>query len=188
MILRNKSYERKAPSRDATLIIIYCEGKKREPHYFKYFDEISSHIKFEIIEAGQHSNNSPTGLYDQAEIDIYGCDDISSPKYLIDEKDSVWFVIDTDKWGEKVKELKDKCSTKSNWRVAQSNPCFELWLYYHKMDDIPDFAGMEMSKNWKSFLNDFVFKEDRGFNSRRHPIFVKMQFKMQRKIFQLKKV
>jgi hypothetical protein len=49
MILKNRRYEKQAPSKEAKLFIILCEGKKREPDYFKYFQEISSSIKLEII-------------------------------------------------------------------------------------------------------------------------------------------
>jgi len=35
MILTNRLFERVEPSRDAKLIIIYCEGKVREDNYFK---------------------------------------------------------------------------------------------------------------------------------------------------------
>ena len=64
--------------------------------------------------------------------DFEGSDDIA-PKYELDLKqnDEVWFVIDTDEWGNKIISLKDDCNTKQSWNVAQSNPCFEIWLYYH---------------------------------------------------------
>jgi len=94
-------------------------------------------------------------------------------KYEINQKDYIWFVIDTDEWGDKIDEIKSKCEKFNNWKVAQSNPCFEVWLYYHKEKDKPNFEGMNISKNWKSFLNDVIFKEDGGFNSLRHPIFIK---------------
>lgn len=51
MILGNRLYVRKDPDRDASLCIIYCEGNKREPQYFKYFDKISSRIILEVVKA-----------------------------------------------------------------------------------------------------------------------------------------
>lgn len=173
MILRNRKYQRREPTKDATLIIIYCEGKKREPHYFKYFHELSSQIRLEIVEAKDKGNNSPSGLFEQALKDIVKSEDNINVKYIINETDYVWFVIDTDEWGDKINELKLNCDKYPNWKVAQSNPCFEVWLYYHKEKEKADFEGMDVSKNWKSFLNDTVFKEAGGFNSLRHPIFIK---------------
>jgi hypothetical protein len=170
MILRNKVYERRAPSRDAILIIIYCEGKKREPHYFGYFNEISSQIKFEIVEAKHDSNNSPTGLYEQAQIDLIKNENNTLIKYEITDEDHVWFVIDTDRWGDKIIDLRLKCLNHQNWHIAQSNPCFEVWLYYHIRNERPCFEEMNISKNWKTFLNNII---SGGFNSKKHPIFIK---------------
>jgi hypothetical protein len=39
MILKNRRYEKPEPSKDAKVFIILCEGKKREPDYFKYRSE-----------------------------------------------------------------------------------------------------------------------------------------------------
>lgn len=65
----------------------------------------------------------------------------------------VWFVIDTDTWERegKIALLRDFCKSNNDhfpkeydevkpyqaWNVAQSNPCFEIWLYYHIYSDLP---------------------------------------------------
>ena len=105
MILKNRLFERKEPERDASLFIIYCEGSRREPKYFEYFEKISSRVKLEIIKADSQGNNSPSGLLKQAKEDFFEGKD-SLPKYFLGKEDKVWF-------------------------VAQSNPCFEVWLFYH---------------------------------------------------------
>ncbi len=52
-------------------------------------------------------------------------------------EDKIWFVIDTDRWneGNKIGLLKtfvqEKKESYNGWFVAQSNPSFEIWLYYH---------------------------------------------------------
>jgi len=171
MILKNRRYEKQEPSKDAKIFIILCEGKKREPDYFKYFQEISSKIRLEIIPAKQEEDNSPVGLYNEACSCIIATDDNPTPKYDdITDEDEIWFVIDTDKWGEKISELRNKCQVHNNWFVAQSNPCFEVWLYHHFHPNIPTFDGIEVSKNWKSFLNKNI---KGGFNSKRHPVLIK---------------
>jgi hypothetical protein len=106
MILKNRLYERKDPFRDAKLFIIYCEGKRREPEYFSYFNEISSRIKLEIIPAEHRGDNSPTGLYEQACFDTLDVGENPGKKYDIDKDDQIWFVIDTDEWGQKIEEMK----------------------------------------------------------------------------------
>ncbi|MDQ6978725.1 MAG: RloB family protein [Mariprofundaceae bacterium] len=169
MILTNRLFEREAPSVEAKLIIIFCEGKKREPHYFNFFSEMSSQIRFEIVPAEQHGNNSPTGLYKTATTKLIKSDKNPSPEYELEDGDEVWFAIDTDTWNNKIDELRSNCKGHDNWNVAQSNPCFEVWLYWHLSGTPPSFEGMDESKCWKSHLN----KMDRGgFDSRKHPILI----------------
>ena len=112
MILkRSKKFEKKAPSRDAKLILIYCEGRKREPQYFNRFKEISSRIRVETVLPDKNANNSPTGLYEHA---------VNNSDYEIISDDEVWFVIDTDTWGKHISKLRKLCHDKKNWKVAQS--------------------------------------------------------------------
>ena len=49
--------------------------------------------------------------------------------------------------------------------MAISNPCFEVWLYYHLFSEKPHFENLEKSKAWKPFLNQ---KISGGFNPNRH--------------------
>jgi hypothetical protein len=168
MILKNRIFERKEPNREAKSFYIFCEGNNREPEYLLYFKEIDSKINVEVIRAEPHDNNSPTGLYDKACTYLLPSDSYSNPKFELLDIDEVWFVIDTDKWGAKIDELREKCK-KQHWFIAQSNPCFEVWLYYHFNQNLPTFEGMEQSKNWKQYVNSTV---KGGFDPRKHPIYI----------------
>lgn len=169
MILKHRLYKKEEPSKDAKLIVIYCEGKKREDQYFNYFSEISSRIKLEIEPPEEGDDNSPTGLYDKAVSHIVDAGENSSLKYELLDSDEVWFVIDTDSWEDKIDELRANCRSHHNWEVAQSNPCFEVWLYYHLLP-YEEFEGMEISKKWKAFL---ASKITGGFDSRKDPVYIK---------------
>ena len=169
MILKSRLYKKEEPNKDAKLIIIYCEGKEREDLYFNYFAGISSRIKLEVEPPTQHDNTSPIGLYDKAANHIIKTDENIALKYELMDCDEVWFVIDTDDWKTKIDDLREKCTVQNNWRVAQSNPCFEVWLYYH-LFEYEEFDEMEISKNWKVFLNK---KVNGGFDSRKHPVYIK---------------
>lgn len=151
-----------------------CEGGRREPDYFNYFSGIDSRVRIIAIQAENGSNNSPTGLLDSAK-KLTGIDgNFEDAPYQITEGDELWFVIDTDRWAEHIKSLKEAIQDKSSWYVAQSNPCFELWLYYHFSFEKPSFPGMSKSSNWKRFLNDF---ENGGFNSKKHPLLISTAIK-----------
>jgi hypothetical protein len=169
MILRSRLYERKPPDRDATLFIIYCEGSRREPQYFKYFKDISSRINLEVVEADSQGNNSPPGLYGHACSDIDGANSDSLLKYELGKGDQVWFVIDTDEWGDRIPELRSQCKARENWFVAQSNPCFEVWLYYHVFSEFAGNVELNGCAEWKNHVNAGI---PGGFDSRKHPILI----------------
>ncbi|MGI6437611.1 MAG: RloB domain-containing protein [Sphaerochaeta sp.] len=170
MILGNRLYVRKDPDRDASLCIIYCEGNKREPQYFKYFDKISSRIILEVVKADPEGNNSPMGLYEQACIDIKDKSTELKAKYDVGATDQVWFVIDTDEWNQQIQELKQNCLNEENWRVAQSNPCFEVWLYYHITGEDAGAVVLPNCAAWKNHVNEMI---PGGFDCRKHPVFIR---------------
>jgi hypothetical protein len=152
------TYEKKAPFRDAFLFIIVCEGTNREPDYFKFFDGMSSRIK--VVPVVSTIGSAPRLLLDVA---------IEKEKELDanDERDRVWFVIDTDRWREQLHEIRQECDQRPHWRVAQSNPCFEVWLYFHAKAQLPILANIGQCNNWKPHLPTVI---QGGFNPDYHPI------------------
>ena len=103
-LIRNKKYQRQAPTREAKKVYIFCEGD-REVSYFNYFTGISSNIN--IIPIGNEDGKSdPLKLKEQAEKHFQGT------SLNADYRDEVWFVIDTDRWNEKDKitQLKTFCA------------------------------------------------------------------------------
>lgn len=172
MILsKNRLFTKQEPDRDAKSIYIFSEGVKREKQYFNYFKEIDSRINIEVYDLSSKENNSPLGLYKIAESAIQS---ESNPKgkYEVIEGDEVWIVIDTDKdkfdsRRPQIEQIKAKCDSK-NWNISQSNPCFEVWLYYHLDAEKPNFQNMDTCKQWKQYLQ----KEKGGFDSKKHPIFI----------------
>ncbi|MFA5698820.1 MAG: RloB family protein [Sphaerochaeta sp.] len=164
MILRSRQYERKKPDRDATLCIIYCEGSKREPQYFRHFNELSPRLRIEVIKADDQGDNSPSGLFAQA------CSDIEDPdlgKYRLGKNDEVWFVIDTDDWRNHLTKLRELCLKRQNWYIAQSNPCFEVWLYYHVFSNDAANLALKNCAEWKQYVNSNI---PGGFDSKKHPV------------------
>ena len=169
MIPRNRLYKKQEPSRDAKCIYIYCEGMKREYDYFSYFQHLSSRINVVIYKLNPSDNNSPLGLFNIAKNELLKSDDDCSPKYDFQDDDEVWFIIDKDRWTS-IDDLKGKIQRYNNWKIAQSNPCFEVWLYFHLHKDIPAIKNINECKNWKQYLNDMI---PGGFNSRKHSVYIK---------------
>lgn len=170
MILTNRLFERQEPSREAKSLYVFCEGAKREYQYFKYFRKIDSRIKVEVNKLSPDDNNSPKGLFELAENSFSG----DKPKFTLQENDEVWIVLDTDpdksnSREEQIKETKADCKAKDNWFVVESNPCFEVWLFFHQNKEITEFEFDDTCKHWKQKVNEHY---DGGFDSRRHPIFI----------------
>ncbi len=154
----NREYKKKKAHRDATLFLIYCEGAKREAQYFKYFEGRSSQIQIEINT--NPSQSAPKALLQRA---------LERKKQkAIRPNDSVWFVVDTDRWGAQLRELHQECSTRKNWSVAQSNPCFEVWLARHFSKQAPR-NNEERCSAWKAYTASLT---SGGFDSKRHPQFL----------------
>lgn len=105
MILTNRLFTRREPERDARSMFIFCEGKKREAQYFRYFQGIDSRINIVVHPMKGDEDNSPTGLYRLAAQHLIKTENNPYPTYELLKEDEVWFVVDTDSWGNKVAEL-----------------------------------------------------------------------------------
>ena len=184
MILsKNRLFTKQEPDRDAKSIYIFSEGVKREKQYFNYFKEIDSRINIEVYDLSPEENNSPLGLYNIA---VSAIQTQSNPegKYEVIEGDEVWIVFDTDKdkldsRRPQIEQIKAKCDSR-NWNVSQSNPCFEVWLYYHFATEKPDLPKIETCGQWKQYLQ----KEKGGFDSKKHPIFIQTALINSENLFQ----
>ena len=125
---KNRSYRKNEPFRDARKFILICEGE-RESEYFNYFDNQSQKLIVETIApVGENQGESaPNHLKDRASeyIEENGWDE----KY----EDQLWFILDVDSWERNsIDTLFQLTQQTSNWFIAISNQCFEVWLYYHK--------------------------------------------------------
>ena len=172
MILTNRLFERKKPSREAKSIYIFCEGARREYDYFKYFKGIDSRINIEVYKLHHHENNSPNGLLEIAKQCIEKSESNPSPKYSFQDNDEVWIVLDTDKdktdsRKPQITQVLQACELKTDWFLAQSNPCFEVWLYYHFFSEKPTLENVGICSNWKTLVNNSI---KGGFDARKHPI------------------
>lgn len=103
------------------------------------FDGIDR-IKVDIIEdEREHENDgkehrqgsSPSSVL--ARVKEY----ISQNQLSSEFGDSLWCVIDVDKWPmAQIEELRPFCCQEDNRHLVISNPCIEIWLLYHKLPDL----------------------------------------------------
>lgn len=167
MIIRHRKYKKEPASREAKKIHIFCEGRRTEHDYFSYFVEMDSRINIMVQQMAEDDDTTPTGVFQKAE-------DFFSENEL-EDIDEVWLVFDRDydtldSRKPQIEEIRAACISRSNWNIALSNPCFEVWLYFHFQDKAPDFEGLDVSTNWKRHLAETV---KGGFDRRKHPILIK---------------
>jgi len=124
MGFKARGYTRDVPQekvRDYSLFAIACEGTDRELEYFRPFDGVDR-IKVDIIEDESKYENdgkehrqgsSPSCVL--ARVKEYIHHNQLSAEY----GDSLWCVIDVDKWPmEQIEELRSFCSQKYNWHLC----------------------------------------------------------------------
>jgi hypothetical protein len=172
---RKKVYEKQDPAKEAKKVYIFCEGSEREIEYFNYFKGLSTNINIIPIPP-VNGKSDPAMLKNNAELLFFGdADDNILPTYKLskDYKDEVWFVIDTDLWVEhgKIDRLENFCSEMNVdykcWEIAQSNPCFELWLIYHIEAQKPTIEDVSKYTSFKEYA---ASKVPGGLDVRKIPV------------------
>lgn len=138
----NRDYKKSVGKhRDARCFFIVAEGE-REDVYFSWFERRSKRIRIEMIPRKSVSS-APKNMLTRLQKFL--------PENAKQPGDQIWFVLDVDRWKrESIDELRDLCSTYDGWEVAISNPCFEVWLYFH-FDD-PRKANANSAKDFKRLL------------------------------------
>jgi len=156
-----REYRKKQPFRDATLFVIICEGERREPEYFSFFDRLSSRIKVKTIPCNK-GKSAPNHLLSNAHA--------ASTENALTNKDQLWIVLDKDRWSRKSMEsILQTVRSKPAWNVAMSNPCFEVWLYFHFAKNIPVMTKTSGCKAWKAVTNQI---NPGGFDCSHHPVLI----------------
>ena len=166
---KKRGYVREIPTdelkRDYRLFAIACEGSKRDKEYFQQFEGISRRVIVEYIEDEEYKTDPP-----------------SSPEHVLrraieyaenaglNDEDSIWLVMDVDKWGNKVlNDVHDECSQRKNWNIILSNPCFEIWLLYHTVENLNDIQ-IATGKDCKIALDA---QSPQGYDPKRYILLAK---------------
>ncbi len=155
MGFKNRGYKRDIEDdlvRDYKLFAIACEGSKTEPQYFNVFRHLSRRIKVDVIEEEgkevSKTESSPKWVLNRLTSYI--------EKYDLKDTDELWVVIDIDKWKEEeIRKVASHCNDYPNWNIAISNPCFEVWLYFHKRKNITNSSSVTC-KNFKTEISTFT--------------------------------
>lgn len=142
---KNREYKKGKPHRDFRKFVIVAEGQ-REDDYFNFFGAINQRVVVEIVPR-EKGKSAAKYLLDR--LSKYEED------YGIEPEDFVWFVLDVDRWPRKeIDNLYHHCQEVANWELSISNPCFEVWLLYHLLKEIP--VELNTAKRLKASLPKLV--------------------------------
>ena len=142
---RTKLLDRTYNKRDARLFLIATEGKTEKPYFDMFHD---SRIKVEVLATGEDNKSAP-------EYVIQRLNEFAR-KYDLGEEDSLWLVLDVDRWGAKKLSLVCREAKQKNYGLAISHPCFETWLCLHLQDlDPKDKTCQHFEKRLRLILGSY---------------------------------
>ncbi len=133
--------KRKKPSREEKKrVLIVCEGKKSEPNYFT---DICQDLKISAevtIVPGSESGTHPKSIVKYAKEKRRGFD-------------SVWCVYDKDVH-ENIHEA-HKQAEDNGFKIAFSNPCFELWILLHYEDQRAEIDRHACQRQAREYIPEY---------------------------------
>jgi RloB-like protein len=130
----NRNYKKGAPHRDSRLFVIVAEGE-REDEYFSFFHEKNQRVRIQIVPREGNASAPKHFLERLSKFQEEG-------SWIPKENDTLWFVLDVDRWKKaQINELISACEQDKNWNIAISNPCFEVWLLYHVLDNLDGLSN-----------------------------------------------
>jgi hypothetical protein len=133
--------------RDARLVVIATEGSKTEKQYFEgKFG--SSKLKIEVLPTGSDGLSAPKHVLDRLSE--------FTDRYDLSDEDEQWLMVDVDRIRPEFLSQICQEALQKNFRLAISNPCFELWLLLHFRDpDVRDANCVMIEERLKEELGEY---------------------------------
>jgi hypothetical protein len=145
-----------------TFVVIVSGGEKREKDYFKTIKNQDKfpQIKIEFIADPTIPKGRDKGNPDKL-LEVAKDKKEHYATSQEEEPDKIFIVSDVDEFCKSLLRIKPECET-SDIHLIISNPCFEVWLYYGKCSNPPDFypnskiSTSKASQLFKKYLGEKV--------------------------------
>ena len=146
IIQRTELVPRKEFVSDASLFIVATEGEKTEEQYLDIFQ--SRRVKVKVLSTGPDGKSAAKHvLARMAEFE---------EQYDLGPEDERWLMFDIDRQRPQFIEDVTQMGLESGFRLAVSNPCFELWLLLHLREpDLSDFECDAVESRLRSHLGSY---------------------------------
>ncbi len=128
-------YQKSDGTISATILFVLSGGEERERKYLKPLDNMKRMVVAFASKAGQGlSPRQMITIADEAVAD--GIFHTQERDYKIEEGDIIYLLQDVDQFEGEIRTIWKEYHTHNiHWII--SNPCFEIWLYYHYSDEPP---------------------------------------------------
>jgi hypothetical protein len=114
--------------RDTRLVVIATEGRFTEAKYFSLFRD--TRVQVRVLPTGEDNRSSPEQVLER--LREY------RDNYELGGDDELWLMVDVDRWGDAKLRRVAKQAKDCRFGLAVSNPCFEVWLLFHHVDQIQE--------------------------------------------------
>ena len=149
-----KSFHRGPPSRKpAPIVLIVCEGEATEPTYFERL-RVEKHLPSTSVEVipGSISGSHPKS------ITAYAKKRKNEARVDRVPYDVIWCVFDRDEHT-KIEEAFQQ-ARENGFKLAFSNPCFELWYLLHFADQGASIGRDEARRKLETHVADYTKSKD----------------------------
>lgn len=146
-----EGYQKPMPEVEVTRIFVISGGTKREPDYFKLLRKETS-LKRIMVVVRSKKGQGLLPLQMSAMASKFYSEQVFETEegntYKLFANDSVYLLSDVDEFGKDLCQLVKSAPSQQVWIV--SNPCFEIWLFYHyyshPLPELKDGLDIELSK------------------------------------------
>lgn len=148
-------YEKEWGSRSPYKIIMICEDEKRTYVYFNTFISQIDSSRYQLIPVQQVGGIPFPRMVEKA-------DSVAAKMGLnFEEGDSLFLISDLDHYRYSILNSVKSPNWNNKYQLIISNPCIEIWFYYHYKDVPPEIETQavkerDISKLMKQFNNSIV--------------------------------
>lgn len=137
----NLEYSKKDGDRDYKLIVLILEDAVESKKYFNaLLHDTHNGVKI-ICDVNKKSGIKPKQMPEYAIKAEYE----NALNY--EAGDEIYFLCDLDHYRNQLLALYEYIKQeRSNWNLIISNPCVEIWFYYHIKDNLPNMPKMDEDK------------------------------------------
>ncbi|MDL5487133.1 RloB family protein [Microbacterium wangruii] len=126
----------KAHRAPRTTFLVVCGGRETE---IQYVDYLKNHLHLQAVTVKRRgSGETPEKLVKQASLDS-------------DSFDHVWVLCDVDNFQRQIVTA-DRMASRGGVNLAASNPCFEVWIMWHKEKGFSPGLGIREAQDRASSL------------------------------------